>query len=136
MKKKCLTNVATNYVPPLLVDTQKLSSVTKRPPTVRPSWSLFRRLQLQYIQLRLECVYRQKTKNLVILYIMQLIIMHRRRIKSEEKAKVVASVWKEEFIQFLAAIAVLPWTILKNRMNSSSSFKSSWCISSYYSKSS
>ena len=57
--------------------------------------------------------------------------MHRRRIKTEEKAKVVASVWGEEFIQFLAALAVLPRTILKNRMNSSFSFKSSWCNSSY-----
>ena len=27
---------------------------------------------------------------------------HRRRIKTEEKAKVVASVWEEEFIQFLS----------------------------------
>ena len=33
---------------------------------------------------------------------------HRKRIKTEEKAKVVASVWGEEFIQFLAALAVLP----------------------------
>ena len=33
---------------------------------------------------------------------------HRRRIKTEEKAKVVASVWKDEFIQFLATLAVLP----------------------------
>ena len=32
---------------------------------------------------------------------------HRRRIKTEEKAKVVASVWKEEFIKFLAAIFCL-----------------------------
>ena len=36
---------------------------------------------------------------------------HRRWIKTEEKAKVVASVWGAEFIQFLAAIAVLYWTI-------------------------
>ena len=28
---------------------------------------------------------------------------HRRRIETEEKAKVVASVWGEDFIQFLAA---------------------------------
>ena len=32
---------------------------------------------------------------------------HRRRIKTEEKAKVIASVWGEEFIKFLAALAVL-----------------------------
>ena len=50
-------------------------------------------------------------------------------MKTEEKTKVVASVGGggEKFIKFLAAIAVLPMTILKNRMNSSFSFKSSWC---------
>ena len=32
---------------------------------------------------------------------------HKRRIKTEGKAKVVACVWGEEFIQFLAAQAVL-----------------------------
>ena len=32
---------------------------------------------------------------------------HRRRIKAEEKAKVVAAVWGAEFIQFLAALAIL-----------------------------
>ena len=32
---------------------------------------------------------------------------HRRRIKIEEKAKYVGSVWGEEFIQFLAELAVL-----------------------------
>ena len=46
---------------------------------------------------------------------------HRRRIKTEEKANVVASVWGggrgEEFIQFLAALAVLPRKILNIRMN-------------------
>ena len=45
---------------------------------------------------------------------------HRRRIKTEEKAKVVAAVWGTEFIQFLAALAILHYrTILENRMNSS-----------------
>ena len=39
-----------------------------------------------------------------------------RRIQTEEKAKVVASVCGEEFIQFLAALAVLPRMILNNRM--------------------
>ena len=33
---------------------------------------------------------------------------HRRRIKTEEKAKVVAYVGGEEFIQFPAALAILP----------------------------
>ena len=42
---------------------------------------------------------------------------HRRRITTEEKAKVVASVWGDEFIQFLAALTVMPRMILNNRMN-------------------
>ena len=42
---------------------------------------------------------------------------HIRRIKTEEKAKVVAYVWGEEFMKFLAALAFLP-TNWKNRMNS------------------
>ena len=44
-------------------------------------------------------------------------IHRRRRIKTEETAKVLAFVWGEEFIQFLAALAILPRTIMKNRMN-------------------
>ena len=43
---------------------------------------------------------------------------YRRRIKTEEKAKVAASVWGTEFILFLAALSVLPRTILKTKMNS------------------
>ena len=50
---------------------------------------------------------------------------HGRRIKTEKMAKVVASVWGKKFIQFLAALPILPRTILKNRMNSSFSVKSS-----------
>ena len=46
-------------------------------------------------------------------------------------AKVVASVWGEEFIRYLAALVILPRTPHKNRMNSSFSFKSSWCNSSF-----
>ena len=38
-------------------------------------------------------------------------LCHRRRIKTEEKVKVVAYVWGAEFIQFLAALAVLHWPI-------------------------
>ena len=55
--------------------------------------------------------------------------MTKYRIKTEEEAKVVASVWGEEFIQLLAALTVLHRTILiiglnapgwlKERMNSS-----------------
>ena len=42
----------------------------------------------------------------------------------EDKAKVVASVWGAECIQFLAALAVLPRSILKKRMNSTISSNS------------
>ena len=61
---------------------------------------------------------------------------HRRKVNTEEKAKEVAAVWGAEFFQFLAVLAVFLRTILKKRMNSSFSFKSSSCNSSYYSKSS
>ena len=44
-------------------------------------------------------------------------VFHKRRIKTKEKANVVASDWGEEFIQFLAALPVLLRTILNNRMN-------------------
>ena len=44
---------------------------------------------------------------------------HRRRMETEAKAKVVTSVWGENFVQFLATLAVLPWTILNKRINSS-----------------
>ena len=36
---------------------------------------------------------------------------HRRRIETEGKAKVIASVWGTEFFQFLAALAVLSRSI-------------------------
>ena len=39
------------------------------------------------------------------------------KIKEEEKAKVVAAVWGEEFIQFLVEVAVLAKTILNNRVH-------------------
>ena len=39
-----------------------------------------------------------------------MVFKHRRRIRTEEKAKVVTSVWGAEFIQFLVALAVLYWT--------------------------
>ena len=53
-------------------------------------------------------------------------IKHRRRMEREEKAKVVASVWGgggKDFVQFLSALAVLPWSIWKNMMNSTFSSK-------------
>ena len=50
-----------------------------------------------------------------------------RRIKTEEKAKVLAAVWGTEVIQFLAALA-----ILKKGMNLSYfSYCHAWCKSSY-----
>ena len=49
---------------------------------------------------------------------------HRRRMETEAKTKVVASVWGAKFIPFLAALAVLPRSIWKNGMNSTFSFKS------------
>ena len=42
----------------------------------------------------------------------------------EDKAKAVTSVWGAKFAQFLDALAVLPWSIWKKRLNSSFSFKS------------
>ena len=47
------------------------------------------------------------------------VVVHRRRIYTEELAKFVASVCGTEFIQFLAAPAILHQDDLKNRMNSS-----------------
>ena len=49
---------------------------------------------------------------------------HRRKMETEAKTKVVASVWGAKFIPFLAALAVLPRSIWKNGMNSTFSFKS------------
>ena len=43
---------------------------------------------------------------------------HKRRMGTEAKAKVVASIWGAKFVKFLAALAVLPRSIRKNRMNS------------------
>ena len=45
--------------------------------------------------------------------------MHRRRIYTEEKAKVGAAVWWTELIQFLAALDIFHQDDLKNRMISS-----------------
>ena len=46
-------------------------------------------------------------------------------METEAKAKVVASVLGPKCIQFLAALAVLPQSIWKKRLNSSYSSKSS-----------
>ena len=44
-------------------------------------------------------------------------VSHRRRINTEEKAKVVAAIWGTECMQFLVALAVFHQVDLKNRMN-------------------
>ena len=44
---------------------------------------------------------------------------HRRRIKTEKKAKVVAAVWGTELIQFFAVLAILHQDDLKKGMNTS-----------------
>ena len=44
---------------------------------------------------------------------------HRRRIYTEDKAKVVSAVWRAEFIPFLAVLAVLHQDDMKKRMISS-----------------
>ena len=49
---------------------------------------------------------------------------HWRRVEREAKAKVVASDWGAEFIQFLAALTVLPRSIWKKWLNSFYSFPS------------
>ena len=59
---------------------------------------------------------------------------HRRRIKTEEKVKVVASVWGGRNYSVTCRASYFLRAILKKRMNSSFSFKPSWCNSSYYSK--
>ena len=43
----------------------------------------------------------------------------RRRIYTEQKAKVVDTAWRTDLIQFLAALAILHQDDLKNRMHSS-----------------
>ena len=48
--------------------------------------------------------------------------LHRRRMEREAKVKVVVSVWGADFVQFLAAQAILPISIWKNRMNSTAFF--------------
>ena len=45
-------------------------------------------------------------------------VRHSRRMETEAKAKVVASVWGAEFPQFLAVLGILPPSIWKTRMNS------------------
>ena len=48
---------------------------------------------------------------------MGVVLWKPRRIKTEAKAKVVAFILGEEFIQFLASLAFLPRTIMNGGMN-------------------
>ena len=48
----------------------------------------------------------------LVKYVLPSCMYFRRRIQTEAKAKVVACVWGEEFIQFLDTLAVLPRTFL------------------------
>ena len=43
--------------------------------------------------------------------------VHRRRIKIEDKTKVIGAIWGTELIQFLAALAIFHQDDLKKRMN-------------------
>ena len=58
---------------------------------------------------------------------MMLTFYHRRRIYTEEKAKVVAASWRK-LLQFLAMLAVFHQDELKNRVQINLFFNSSWCI--------
>ena len=51
---------------------------------------------------------------------------YRRRIYTEEKAKVVAASWGTEFIQILAAVAILHQDELNNRLICTLFFNSPW----------
>ena len=55
-------------------------------------------------------------------------IKHRRRIKTDEKAKVVAAAWVAELIKFLAALSVLHQDDLKNRMNCTRTIYTANCV--------
>ena len=59
-------------------------------------------------------------------------LLAKKKDKDRRKGKGHCFCLGEDFIQFLAAQAILTRTIImKNTMNSSFSFRSSWCNSSY-----
>ena len=85
----------------------KLCHVTKKyGAMLSKNWAMLPRNIANFSQKTEPCY--PKRKHVILL----LFIVHRIRIKTEEKAKVVVSVWEEEFIHFLAALAVLIRTIL------------------------
>ena len=56
---------------------------------------------------------------------------HRRRIYTEEKAKIVAAVWGTQFIQSLAALDILHQDDMKKRMNCTRINFYAGCLLSY-----
>ena len=56
-----------------------------------------------------------QVSSLVNMYSTYVGVQHRRRMETEAKAKVVASVWGAKFIKFFAALAILPWSIVKDK---------------------
>ena len=72
----------------------------------------------------LDNLYRGQTKHI---YCTVVRFSQRRRITTEENAKIVAAVWGIERIQFLAARAILHHDDLKKGMNSSYSATRPWC---------
>ena len=80
------------------------------------------------LNIRFHCFVRNQTvmnkKGLMVFAVIYLVDFfypfynHRRRIKTEEKAKVVAAVWGTESIYFFASQAIMHQDDLKNRINS------------------
>ena len=62
--------------------------------------------------------YRKKVFSFKII-INMVIASHKRRIKTEKKATVVAAVWGTELVRFLAVLAILHQDDWKKDMNSS-----------------
>ena len=85
---------------------------------------LFARYYIHYLFVSIDYIYNLSGSINYIHNLLRQSPPHRRRMKLEDKAKVVASVCGAEFVQFLAALTVLPWSIWKNRMNSTFSSKS------------
>ena len=54
-----------------------------------------------------DCIFKETPCHPTLIHIPVVPLQHRRNIKTEETAKVVTSVWEEEFIKYLTAGAVL-----------------------------
>ena len=64
-------------------------------------------------------IFKEKGTDASLLFFTNQGCNHKKRIHTEEKAKVVAADWGIELIDFLAALAILYQDDLKNRMISS-----------------